>query len=63
VAKQIDIEQVQAGIENQGFSYYMEHYASGDLKDTVVWPLVEKYIQAQRDLEDALRDAGVELDG
>ncbi len=61
MAKVIDIEMVQVGIENQGFSYYMEHYASGDLKDTPVWPFVEKYLEAQRDLEDALRDAGVDL--
>jgi len=39
--KDIDKEQVQSGIENQGFQYYMENYASGDLKDTVVWPQVE----------------------
>jgi hypothetical protein len=63
VVKTIDAEQVQCGIESQGFSYYMEHYASGDLKDTAVWPLVEKYLEAQRDLETALRDVGVDLDG
>lgn len=61
--KDIDKEQVQSGIENQGFQYYMENYASGDLKDTVVWPQVEAFQKATRDLEQALRAAGVELDG
>lgn len=57
------LEAIQDKINSEGLEYYLENYAEGDLTGTEVWPSVEAYLEAKNDVEIALREAGVELDG
>jgi hypothetical protein len=60
--KTLSAEQVQNGIDSEGFDYYMDHYAKSDLEGSPVWPLVQEYLNSKSKLVDALRAAGVDLE-
>lgn len=55
-----DAEQISGEIENQGFGYWVENYATSSLKDyPELVELAKKADFAMRDLEDTLAEAGV----
>ena len=60
--KNINVENVQNGIQSEGFDYYMEHYGRSDLAGTELESTYNDFVKARGAMMQALLDAGVNMD-